>query len=155
MKNETKLEFPGVYASPTQSRFASCALFTTEDSYNPFDATAPGMNPEIALARAKYAATAINSHADLLAALKASLEEMDAFQAYWTSPKMGLKRGTSRAQELARAAIARAEGRGECSGQDRESYSAQDPSESHGPTWAQRVHTAAECDCFKSSQIAE
>ena len=47
---------------------------------------------------------------DLLNALESALSEMDAFQKYWTSPKMGMKRGTSQAQEQARAAIAKAKG---------------------------------------------
>ena len=47
---------------------------------------------------------------DLFAALESALTEMDAFQKYWTSPKMGMKRGTSQAQEQARAAIAKAKG---------------------------------------------
>lgn len=31
----------------------------------------------------------------------------------------------------------------------------QDPNESHGPHCAQRHHSAAECDCFKSVQSVE
>ncbi len=44
--------------------------------------------------------------AELIAALELALEEMDSFQAYWTSPKMGMKRGTCKAQEQARAILA-------------------------------------------------
>ena len=44
----------------------------------------------------------------LLEALRASLAEMQAFRAYWKSPKMGLQRGIPAAEEMARAAIAKA-----------------------------------------------
>lgn len=53
--------FPKVYASRTSSKFGSAALFTKDGSYGPFDATAPGATPELAKARAEYAAHAINS----------------------------------------------------------------------------------------------
>lgn len=45
---------------------------------------------------------------DLVEALRAALAEIDAFQKYWTSPKMGLKRGKCAAQELAEDALRKA-----------------------------------------------
>lgn len=58
---------PEVIASETQSEFGSAHLFTKSLMYGLFDATAPGMTPELSLARAKYAAKAINEHAALVA----------------------------------------------------------------------------------------
>lgn len=61
-------------------------------------------------AEAEANARLIAAAPDMLAALEASLAEMRAFAKYWTSPKMGLSRSESKAEEMARAAIAKAKG---------------------------------------------
>lgn len=61
------LKFPKVKASATKSKFGGAALFTVDGSYGPFDATAPGMTPEVALLRAEFAAHAINAYPALKA----------------------------------------------------------------------------------------
>ncbi len=79
MKTESKhTPFPKVYGSATQSKHGSASLFTADASYNPFDATAPGMTPELALERAKYAADAINDHPTLLRQRDDAIEALKA-----------------------------------------------------------------------------
>lgn len=62
----TPISFPKVYGITTHSKHGSAGLFTVDGSYNPLDATAQSLSPELVLARAHFAADAINSHPELL-----------------------------------------------------------------------------------------
>ena len=72
---QTKADWEELYASKTQSEHGSAGLFTSLNSYNPFDASAPGMTPAKALARAEQVARAANEF-EALNALAESVQKL-------------------------------------------------------------------------------